>query len=570
MSVLIFAKTPETNYMAGGNMKALSYLKLAAAILVAMLLTACGEVKVTPMPSIQLPPVIKKSESVFCTAEPGSQSTETRILFVVDKSGSNVSQKTDPTGTRRYGAINNFFNKYADNNKIKWAMIEFQKESANSLFLNPFFREAAQFGSVIASSQAKTDEGYTPYRAAITEIGNAIRDELLNSDNTIKYNFEIIFLSDGVPTDYGDQFIDDGKIMEDVQNLIEISVGFVHFSTVYYNLSSTADEEAARRLENMAQVGQGRFQDASNGEDLDFDELIKFGTEIYAYQVKDFFVYNLNTTLCDDGYIGADSDSDGLCDSDEDRYNSFLSSKINLLYAGKKFSKTNRNSFSTQFSDVFVYRQLMGESLPTCSQDESILDEDMDLLNNCEEKFLTNYSPMGPNETWTEEMSATSKHSSQTNFDSDGDGILDVLELNFFKERGLALDYFSIYKNFYGLSQYDLFKDHQSKINPTSTEPYQIDVKHVERKLNGQNCYSFYQDKLPLYSVQAVSYSGTNNLNLTHGSDENLVLVYYIITPENNPTSKGILMQSYQRIKLGSGPESIDVSAGRFTSVVGK
>lgn len=536
--------------------------------LLVLAVSGCGEINVSQLPSIEAPLVVKKPEALFCTPDPGSQSTETRILFVIDKSGSN--NKTDPGGNRRYDAINNFFNKYTDNDKIKWALIEFQDSKATSSFSNPYFRNANEFATVIPTSQANTDVGGTPYRAAITEISAAVRDELLSSNSQIKLNFEIVFLSDGVPTDYGDPVIDDGKIMTDVKNLTEISLGLIHLSTVYYNLSDTADTKAALRLKSMASVGQGEFQDASDGQDLNFDKLIKFGTDIYAYHVKDFFVYNLNTTLCDDGHIGTDSDSDGLCDKDEDRYNAILSSKIAVTYNGKAFSKTNRNSFNAQYSDIFVYRQLMGESLPDCSPEESKLDEDSDLLNNCEEKFLTNYSPMGPNQIWTDEMNSVEKHSSQTNFDSDGDGLLDILELYFFKEKGLSLDYFSVYKNFYGQSQYDLFKNHQSKINPDSTAPYNIDVKHVERKINGQNCYSFYQENLPLYNVSPLNYSGANNLNLTHGSDENVVLVYYIVVPENDPSSKGIMMQSYQRIKLTSSSQGIDVSKGRFTPVVGQ
>lgn len=550
-----------------GNMKTLNLKQSLLLLSATTAFSSCGDLKVTPMPSLQPPVVTKKSNAEFCTPDPASQSTETRILFVIDKSGSNDT--TDPAGERRYGAINNFFSKYDENDKIKWGLIEFQNDLASSAFENPYFRAAAEFAPAISSSQAKDDSGSTPYRAAIAQISDAIQDELLGSSSSIKFNFEIVFLSDGMPTDYG-QPVDEAKVVSDVQKLVELSVGNVHLSTVYYNLSSTADSSSANRLNNMAVKGFGQYQDASAGQELNFDELIKFGTEIFAFQVKDFFVYNLNTSLCDDGNVGADSDSDGLCDIDEDKYNTRLGAKINELYSGKTFSKTNRNSFHQHYSDFFIYRQLIGEALPSCTVDEAQLDEDSDLLNNCEEKFLTNRSPMGPNQIWTDEMYALPRHSSKTNFDSDGDGILDTLELYFFKEKGLALDYFSLYRNFYGKSQYDLFKDHQSKISPSGSAAYNIDVKHIERKLNGQNCYSFAQENLPLYPVQSLSIGGASNVNLTHGSDENLVLVYYIVVPENDPSSKGILMQSYQRIKFNEGVQSIDVSEGKFTAVGAK
>lgn len=530
-------------------------------------LMSCGNVDITPTTG----EVYQYSSlSTFCTLPPKEIGLYTKIMFVVDQSGSNGN--TDPSKDRRRDAITNFFNKHSANKYIDWGFISFQDSAATPFIQDPYFQPAGNFQAAIDEFSANGDAGGTPYKAAIFEVTRAITLQMESQTDENESNYEIIFLSDGVPTDYGSP-IPDGEIYADIERLVKLADGRIHFSTVYYNVGG-ADNGASARLEEMSKVGKGKFLDASNGGDINIDELIVGGSSKESYLIKDFFVYNLNSTLCDSGIIGADSDADGLCDSDEDYYNSYYSSEIgaNSQYAGKAFNKQKRNSFSEIYSDLFILRNLQGEGLPTCSASEAKNDLDHDLLNECEERFLVNRNPKGPTLSWTNEMLANPKYTSNTNYDSDGDGIIDSLEFFFFKEKGGSLDYDSINNELFGTSYYDLFKNHVSKIYPEKSSPYNIDIRQIERNLKGENCYTFGQQTLPMYNVKTATLDGTENLDLVHNDNENVVLVYYIMTPENDPDGKGVLRYSYQKIKntLSEPQKSIDLAADRFDYIYAK
>lgn len=535
----------------------------------AICISGCGAVNVSLAP----PPVTEYSSlSTFCTLPPKEIGRFTKVLFVVDQSGSNASgPTTDPTKTRRRDAMTNFYNKHSANQFIQWGLISFQAETATQFINNPAFQPAANFPGGLTQFEARADQGGTPYKAAIFEVTKAVSDDLLIADVDVEANYEIIFLSDGVPSDYGNPIVDN-DIFTDITRLVKLAEGRIHFSTVYYNVSGAADPAASNRLKEMANVGLGKFLDASNGENINIDELIVGGVSNISYQIKDLFVYNLSSAVCDSGQMGADSDADGLCDTDEDAYNVKYSTQINNRpdYAGKLFNKNNRNSFVKMYSDLFILKNILGELLPTCSAAEASLDPDHDLLNNCEEMFLVNRNPQGPTQTWTSEMLASSKYTSKTNFDSDGDGLMDSLEFFFFREAAAAMDFNSVLKKLFGTSYYDLFKNHLSKVSPGSSSPYNIDVKQVSRNDAGQNCYTFSQENLPMYSVAPSVFSQTGNLDLVHSADENIVLVYYIMTPENDPEGKGVMRYSYQKIKKDKTAKQIDLSSDRFDYVFAK
>ena len=511
------------------------------------------------------------SVSTFCTFPPKEVGLYTKIMFVVDQSGSNGT--TDGSKQRRTDAMQDLYNKYSGNRYVEWGLISFQDSGATAFISDPYFQPASAVPAALSRFSSTTDMGGTPYKSAIFEVTAAITEDLENSTEETEANYEIIFLSDGVPTDYGTP-INDQQIFDDIKRLIELAEGRIHFSTVYYNVSSNADPAAAMRLEQMAEVGAGKFLDASNGGSIDLDGLIVGGVSKEPYMIKDFFVYNLNSALCEDGLLGSDTDIDGLCDRDEENYNSRYRTLIDAKFGtpAKNFDKNNRYSFGGMYSDFIMLKHILGEGLPTCDTADAEKDSDADLLNDCEERFLVNRNPQGPTQAWTTEMLSKPKHASATNFDSDGDGIIDSLEFFFFKEKSLALDYNSIFRKIFGTYYYDMMKDHISKLKPESSSPYKIDVRQIERNDNGENCYTFDQQNLPMYQVGTSVFSQTKNLDLVHGSDENVVMVYYIMVPENDPQGKGIMRYSYQKIKFDKGaPEKqINLANDRFDHIYAK
>lgn len=510
-------------------------------------------------------------DATFCVNPPQEIGKYTNIIFVVDISGSNA-QGTDPGKTRRMGAMRTFFDKHRSNPYLRWGLEVFSGASAKHLITtgdNLNFGNESEFDAALTAFQRETDVGGTPYLTALTQARQAVQKTLATVDSE-ENNFQIVFMSDGEPTDS-----QDAQIFSEVETLMGVAGGQIHLSTVYYNVGGNGTPAAKSRLEDMSSLGKGRFQDASNGEDINIDDLIVGGSYRETYFIKDLFVYNLNSAQCDDGLMKADSDADGLCDEDELRYNEELKllAYIPAAYKNKKFSITNRFSFEPRFSDLFMYKHIFNrDGLPSCeSTPENIsADDDQDMLNRCEEMFLSSRAPEGPTQDWTNEMISSGYFASPTNFDTDGDGVLDSLEFFFFKSKGFSLNYNNMNARFNGRTYYDYFKNHQSTLKPDATKPYNIKVQWIKKNDKGQHCYRIDQESLPVYQVKKVVSAGTGgNLKLVHNDNENVILVYYLMTTENDPDGKGIMRYSYQQ-RMYDTDKPISFNDARWDEVEAK
>lgn len=519
-------------------------------------------------------------DATFCVNPPLEVGKYSNILFIIDVSGSNA-QGTDVGKVRRLGAMQSFFAKHGGNSYLRWGLEIFGGDvpgSARQLIMtsnNTHFGDASQFQAALEEFKGVPDNNGTPYVGALNSARDALEKSILfareNSEETGSY--QIIFISDGVPAPADAST--DPTIFDIVKRMVELSEGQLHLSTVYYNVGGQATEGATERLQEMARLGNGRFQDASNGENINIDDLIMGGAYKEPYFIKDLFAYNLSSAVCDDGNIKADSDGDGLCDEDEERYNKVFKKEIdaNPTYKGKLFSATNRFSFDARFSDLFMYKHIIeGEVLPACDHVEQniISDTDQDLLNVCEEKFLYTKAPQGPTDAWTKSMIKLGNFASENNFDSDGDGLLDSLEFFFFKKKGYSMNYNTINSRMNGRTLYDYFKNHQSFVKPESSLPYNVKVTWIRKNDEGQNCYRIDQENLPVYKVKPVVSSGTGgNLKLVHNENENVILVYYLMTTENDPDGKGIMRYSYQR-RMYNTRDPISYNDTRFDEVKAK
>ncbi len=536
------------------------------------LLTSCNNVKIN-----QAPETVGdlSSKSLFCAEPPKIIGQTTKILFIVDQSGSNVTgnttgaSPTDPDKSRRKGAIEKFYNSHKGNQYIKWGFISFNVNSTDSFIpaSQNYFGDDADLEAAIDQFEAKTDDNGTPYGTALALAQTAIKNDLKLPEND-STNYEIIFMSDGVPN--SDQFYSAGNydypgLYSLIEDIVKISEGRIHLSTVYYYSESELD--LAERMQKMAEHGRGHYLDAGTDGSIDIEDLIQAGTSSEPYVIKDLFIYNLNSTVCVfGGEVGIDSDSDGLCDSDENKLNEMFVNDARLQ--GKSFSATAKNSFSPTLSDLYIYKNLIGEALPTCTVEDQA-DEDFDMSNKCEEKFLVNDSPQGPTNIWTNMMLSKAKNAYYDNFDSDGDGLLDGLEFLFFKDKSAALNYNSISRRINGVMNYDLFKQHLSPTRPLSSKPYKVNLVQVEKNDAGQNCYEIDFDQIQTYKASEVRSSQVgNNLDLVHGKDENIIFIYYIMALERNPDSKGILKFSYQKLLYSEKAQKVNFSEGRFDKYV--
>lgn len=483
-----------------------------------------------------------KSDGEICAIAPSAIEAYTKILFVVDKSGSNAT--TDTNGFR-VGTINTFYAQHRAKTTVKWGVVVFNDVSSEAYINNGSPQQPTFSGDIptvtaaIARLGTTPDIGGTPYKSALAMARTAVTYDI-TANPTEPSSYVIVFISDGIPTDYGTP-PDENVIDGDVRNLK--TAGRVTLSTVYYG---PASPEASGRLDRMARIGGGKFLDTNIDGRIPIDSLIGFTTS-EPWIIKNIVVTNMNAATCDNGDIDSDSDADGLCDKDEIRYNTeFQGDPVKMTrLGGKRFDPSNRNSFDPYLNDSLFYKfAVFGEAIPIgCTEGK---DTDKDLMNTCEEKFLFSQTPVGPTQKWTDAMG---NDADPLNFDSDGDGFLDGFEFAMTRNKSSANDRNNVGLSFLGLRLDTIFLQHRNWRNPFSSPAYDGEMRFSRTNSNGQNCYFYKQTILPLYRSAGVAANQVSgNSALAHAPGENVIMVYFIQSPERDPNGPGELRYSFQRV----------------------
>ncbi len=505
-----------------------------------------------------------KSDGEICAIEPTTQASYTKILFIVDKSGSNVGGGgffNDPTGMYRMGTIGDFHEKHKDNPFTKWGLINFQGAGATPIVLDStgqvggYTNDIQTFKDAIQTI-AVNNNGGTPYQAAIAAAGSTVTNDVAqNTNESSKY--VVVFISDGEPS----PAVSDAILELDISNLI--ALGDVTFHTIYYG---TPNPPASSRMLRMANWGRGKFLDTNVSGRIPLDSLIGFNTG-EPWLIKNFTVTNINSSPCDDGTIDSDSDADGLCDKDEVRYNTEFQSDPQKMarMEGKRFDPLNRNSFDPYVSDAVIYKYVVfSEIFPRDCTAADLVDEDRDLANKCEERYLYSSSPTGPTEKWTEAMQ---NDGDALNFDSDGDGYLDWFEFIMTRNKSAAMDRSNVNQLFLGQRLDTIFNKHLNWRNPLGSVAYDgaFQFRRVNEK--GQNCYSYNQTVLPLYATKAVTAAKVSgNPSMVHGENENVVMISFIQAPERDPNGAGELRYTFQKISAESNHIKLNLRVEEYQS----
>jgi hypothetical protein len=217
-----------------------------------------------------------------CDSNLGTTKELTKMLFIVDMSGSNMgspdctlgSNCTDANKKMRAGSITRFFTHYGNRSNFNWAFETFQGSSANALISNGMgastFSNADAMQNAIATFKTEADSGGTPYMAALNLATQTIaNDPDLNAGTEPQYI--VVFMSDGQP-DAGDAA---STILNQVNTIVGMRPGKITFNTVYYG---TGDATAAGLLQSMSQVGHGNFLNTTvnpTGLDFEIDDLVQ-------------------------------------------------------------------------------------------------------------------------------------------------------------------------------------------------------------------------------------------------------------------------------------------------------
>lgn len=520
---------------------------------------------------------LSKAVPEICALPPTVAERNTKILFLVDMSGSNKfgnfgsGTGTDPDKTFRTKLIKDFVDSHASNDQIYYGFIGFQESIARA-YINDgsdqspiFTNDVTKVYDAIQRFNTDPDGDATPYKAAMTLGISAIdtdrkhQNQVLGQD--VQSMYSVVLLSDGVPTDYDSTSvpgtIDDAAIDRDVVSLI-LTAGQATLSTVYYGPFANAnDQGAAGRLERMANLGKGKFSNVNTDGKVPLEQIIAF-KDGDPWVMRKFFVTNLTSAPCDDGTIDVDSDADGVCDKDEIRYNTQFKSDATFAARmnGKKFDPAKRNSFGNAFNDYINYRRIVyGENIDEACQ--KYTDPDGDLLNDCEEGYLRALSPSGPTSDWTTHMGSDGDNN---NFDSDGDGFIDYIELIYGRSRSAALDFNSSQNLINGYRMDDILNQHLNPIKPDKAQSYEVEFRFTRVNERGQNCYSYNQKSLPLFkTLELTAGNAPGATQLAHKAGENVILIYTIQSRESDPNGTGILFTNYQKIPFGTTGDMVDV-----------
>ncbi|MBX9766784.1 MAG: hypothetical protein K2X47_05885 [Bdellovibrionales bacterium] len=539
-------------------MKLFSYMAMVVAFGALLIAQACSNVRLVPGGT---PSLTAQGTGEVCTRSPSDISRSTKFLFVVDKSGSNANANggnppSDPQNVRRAGNIERFFNSELARGAQgqKWAMVGFNGGNA-SRFYTPdpqeFSDVEARFRGSIAKLRGDADANATPYQAALGVTSDIIRKDIADNPTDESY-YMIFFMSDGVPTDLGQAGV--AGLENTIKTMMKIRPGRIFMSTVFYGPPVAA---AIDTLSKMAEFANGKFINLEQNENFDFGELVvRPSKEPWQFKQSDLVVYNLNAGFCMDGTVDVDSDADGACDKDEVKYGLDPTARFSLTdshdpgnpnVAVSQRRGTARN-MTQGVGDFFRMREILvpGATLDSCPSGGDTLedgrsDEDGDLLTKCEERIITNGSPAG-----TERRNGDPK-----NPDTDGDGFLDGIEVFATSRYATALDNRDLVGVSYDGEPEDAATQIREHRHPMMRDPgaFKYDTTLTPRPMNadGQTCYSFAQSRLQVFPTAAAPES-KNIKGLGHAGNQNMILSYFIQTPQSDPRAVGTVMSNIQRL----------------------
>jgi hypothetical protein len=559
-------------------------LALAVTALLGLLAyTNCSQVNLVVEPKI----VKQSSFAPLCIHPPESIVRKNKIMFIVDKSGSNAGPPgTDPVvggTTKRVANIQRFLAQHQGEAFTEWSLQVFgvgaSGGAAEPLIFDgdktkPKFGTAAEMAAAITVMNGMPDNGCTPYKAALDLAKSTIiLDRQVDKESISSYN--VFFLSDGRPNDAqaatgqcgNNAFVMDtptDPYLLKVKDLLTADKGQIFFHTAYYsppNDPTLYDPAAGLGLRYMSVAGGGGYNDLEAGGVLNFGA-IRVGKSSETWKLKKLMVYNFSSAFCEDGSIGADSDSDGICDTDEVNFNRRYQNELNSFFGGARFDPTNRNSIGAGYSDLFQYRFGIIEqssNLPACNPvlaADGTFDPDHDMLNSCEEFVLSNEQPKGPTPVWDSRMILRSGNSADpTNPDTDGDGFIDIIEFSQFWLRSAAGTYTNGFLPYTNPTANLLLDEHRHPKRPDTYDPasnYQVKVvETVENDLR-EKCYDVNLDNLPTYDTKAVGLTQVSGYpQLEHARGENVVMVYYLASKDGDPDALGFMYYYYTKIKKG-------------------
>jgi hypothetical protein len=292
----------------------------------------------------------------YCTLPPNELAEKLKIIVVTDISGSNALGNnrngfpTDLTGEHRFLSLINQLQQEEQEEKRYFTMMTFncpgcpRGTGRDAEVIDgipegddyPFTNQLPTFIQAVQGQLPPNDNGGTPIHHALVTVFNVIQQDAQKAKDAFEETgildtsqYKVVFLSDGVLTDLpGDTFPAWKTQLEvDVNNIMELPrddlygpfVKAVTISTGFYYNEAAFVQTASDTLEFIAREGQGEFYifNTSTGT-IEWDKLLYvFSRRVKTEEIQTI-VTNRNIAFDRGSHTQCrDSDTDGLCDSQE-------------------------------------------------------------------------------------------------------------------------------------------------------------------------------------------------------------------------------------------------------------
>ncbi|MFK8139401.1 MAG: hypothetical protein AB8E15_13660 [Bdellovibrionales bacterium] len=503
----------------------------------------------------------------FCSLPELSSRDRLKILFVLDMSASNQSSQLvngvegSDVLKQRMNVIKNFMQQNCVQNAsdVEVAVIGFADQTIlptqrPSCDTNQF-KEASELANLVSFYESEDDRlrancmsgtvggicstYSTNYQSGVDCARDIIQSDIGDSQttNSEKSFYMTYFLTDGAPN-AGTDTTQLRNSIKDARTSAETDALGMQFQPIFYGedyiqraqaAGIAVDREAAiDTLSSMADEGLSQYISIQNVNEIRLCDYLSSGTRI-PYELKHFVVTNL-TSVNRGGQLLADSDMDGIPDIDE---------------AARNFDPTNSRT-----NGIILDGACGGLDAQTCTVSQT---------SAC---GIPN--PMGVTQCDADRMSLTN------GIDSNGDGLLDRLRL----VKGLVPNSSSSFNEGDSMTEFQEILIGRDPLTPDDNSPNELLLKwnlnpFAEKPSScpaNQEYFEFSVDEFPLVATLANDQSNIINAQtpwLGHRKNENIIMVYYILTPANANLKTSIREQVYAKfLKVEYGTARITEDSG--------
>ena len=240
--------------------------------------------------STELSNSVDGSGNPTCTIETVTSSKTVKMLFLMDTSGSNLSNNskpgTDVNKVWRLKTIDSFLQVYQGKSNFQFGFAYFKEEFAASLMNSGshgvFTKDSAKITQAITDFKAVADHGSTPYDQALLLVKDMISYDQQQNSNSKDIIYVVVMVSDGVPANcpYMNGASGLSLLESDVNSVMASARGQISMNTVYLYNSQVPTASDKVYLQKISSVGDRTFLEANSQSTLAIADTISVPHEI--------------------------------------------------------------------------------------------------------------------------------------------------------------------------------------------------------------------------------------------------------------------------------------------------